>query len=77
MTRGWHHSALYSNTAKALELGRPRDWVVVCFYDADHVERQRTIVSESRGPLAGRRVVRGREGECQRFYAGETVRSAA
>jgi hypothetical protein len=73
----WHFTALYSNTAKAHELGRTRDWVVVYFYDADHVERQRTIVTEARGPLAGRRVVRGREGECQQFYAGEQARSAA
>jgi hypothetical protein len=73
----WHFTALYSNTAKAHELGRTHDWVVVYFYDADHVERQRTIVTESRGPLAGRRVVRGREGECQQLYASETARSAA
>jgi hypothetical protein len=77
-TRGdWHFTALYSNTAKAHELGRTRDWVVIYFYDADHVELQRTIVTESRGPLAARRVVRGREGECQQFYAGEIARSAA
>jgi hypothetical protein len=74
---GWHFTALYSNTAKAHELGRTRDWVVMYFYDADHVERQRTVVTESRGPLAGRRVVRGREGECQQFYAGETAKTAA
>jgi hypothetical protein len=73
----WHFTALYSNTAKAHELGRTRDWVVMYFYDTDHVERQRTVVTESRGPLAGRRVVRGREGECQQFYAGETARTAA
>jgi hypothetical protein len=73
----WHFTALYSNTAKAHELGRARDWVVMYFYDADHVERQRTVVTESRGPLAGRRVVRGREGECQQFYAGEPAQTAA
>jgi hypothetical protein len=73
----WHFTALFSNTAKAHELGRTRDWVVMYFYDTDHVERQRTVVTESRGPLAGRRVVRGREGECQQFYTGETAKTAA
>jgi DNA polymerase (family X) len=64
----WHFTALYSNTALAHQLGRTRDWVVVYFYDGDHVERQHTIVTEPRGELAGRRVVRGREGECHDFY---------
>jgi hypothetical protein len=60
----WHFTALYSNTARAHELGRTRDWVVLYFHDDDHAERQRTIVTELRGPLRGRRVVRGREDEC-------------
>jgi len=60
----WHFTVLYSNTALAHKLGRVRDWVVTYFYDGDEVERQRTIVTETRGALAGRRVVRGREAEC-------------
>ena len=64
----WHFTALYSNTALAHQLGRTRDWVVIYFYDGDHVERQHTIVTEPRGELAGRRVVRGREGECLDYY---------
>ena len=60
----WHFTALFSNTARAHELGRTRDWVVV-YFRADHeIEGQRTIVTETHGPLAGRRVVRGRESEC-------------
>jgi hypothetical protein len=59
---------LYSNTAQAHRLGRVRDWVVVYFYDQDHVEGQHTIVTESRGVLAGKRVVRGREAECREHY---------
>lgn len=66
----WHFTALYSNTARAHELGRTRDWVVVYFYDDHHAEGQYTVVSEGRGPLAGRRVVRGRERECRDHYAG-------
>jgi hypothetical protein len=67
---GWHFTALYSNTAQAHRLGRTRDWVVVYFYDRDHVEGQHTIVTESRGVLGGRRVVRGRETECREHYLG-------
>lgn len=64
----WHFTALYSNTARAHQLGRTRDWVVIYFYDDHHEEGQHTVVTETRGPLAGRRVVRGREGECEAHY---------
>jgi hypothetical protein len=60
----WHFTALFSNTARAHELGRTRDWVVVYFRTDHEVEGQRTVVTETHGPLAGQRVVRGREGEC-------------
>jgi hypothetical protein len=64
----WHFTALFSNTARAHELGRTRDWVVL-YFDNDHrAERQRTVVTERRGALAGRRVVRGRERECAAHY---------
>lgn len=65
---GWHFTALYSNTARAHELGRTRDWVVIYYYDGEHVEAQCTVVTEARGALAGRRVVRGREQECRAHY---------
>lgn len=65
---GWHFTALYSNTARAHELHRTHDWVVVYFYDGEHQEGQHTIVTESRGPLEGQRVVRGRESECASHY---------
>jgi hypothetical protein len=64
----WHFSVMFSNTARAHELGRTHDWVVIFFYDSDHRERQRTVVTEFRGRLAGLRVVRGREAECLRYY---------
>jgi DNA polymerase (family X) len=66
---GWHFTALYSNTARAHQLGRTRDWVVIYYYDHDHQERQCTVVTEHAGDLAGRRVVRGRESECRQHYA--------
>ena len=58
----WHFTALYSNTARAHDLG---DWVVIYGEDAAHGERQYTVVTALRGPLTGRRVVRGREAECR------------
>ena len=70
----WHYTVLYSNTAQAHERGRIGDWVVAYFYDGDHREGQRTIVTEVRGPLAGRRVVRGREAECRGYYAQSATR---
>ncbi|MGA8203108.1 MAG: hypothetical protein WB812_01235, partial [Woeseiaceae bacterium] len=61
----WHFTALYSNTARAHELGRTDDWVVLYYYDGDHREGQCTVVTETHGPLSGSRVVRGRESECR------------
>lgn len=59
---GWHFTALYSNTERAHELGRTRDWVVI-YYERDGHEGQCTVVTEYQGALAGQRVVRGRENE--------------
>jgi hypothetical protein len=65
--RGWRFRALFSNTALAHRLGRTHDWVVVSFHDG-FTSGQRTVVTETRGDLGGRRVVRGRERECRAFY---------
>lgn len=65
----WHFTVLFSNTARAHDLGRTRDWVVVYFYDDHHQEGQCTVVTETRGALIGKRVVRGREAECEGIYA--------
>ena len=64
----WHFTALFSNTFRAHALERTRDWVVVYFHADTRPEGQRTIVTETSGALAGRRVVRGRESECEVFY---------
>lgn len=75
--RGWHFTALYSNTARAHQLNKSRDWVVI-FAAHDHEpDWQCTIVTETRGALKGRRVVRGREEECERHYRREGVRVPA
>ena len=68
-TRGaCHYTALFSNTARAHELGKTRDWVVL-FYDGDQTERQCTVITSEFGSLKGRRIVRGRETECEAFYS--------
>lgn len=64
---GWHFTVLYSNTARAHQLGRTEDWVVIYFYDGEHEEGQQTVVTETHGPLEGQRVVRGREAECRQL----------
>ena len=67
--QGWHFTALYSNTARAHQLDRVNDWVVISYYDDRHHEGQHTVVTETRGAATGRRVVRGREKECSNYYA--------
>ncbi|MGB5708050.1 MAG: helix-hairpin-helix domain-containing protein [Arenicellales bacterium] len=64
----WHFTVLFSNTARAHQLGHTRDWVIIYFYDKKHHEGQHTIVTETKGPLIGKRVVRGREDECMAHY---------
>ena len=59
---GWSFTVLYSNTALAHQLGRTHDWVVI-YHERDGVEDRATVVTETRGRLRGRRVVRGREAE--------------
>ena len=36
----WHFTAMFSNTARAHQLHRTDDWVVIYFYDNDHEEGQ-------------------------------------
>jgi len=60
-TRGhWQFTALYSNTARAHELQRTGDWVVIYFHRDGSQEGRRTIVTETQGPGAGQRIVPGR-----------------
>ncbi len=66
-TGGRHYTALFSNTARAHRLGKTHDWVVI-YYDGHHRDGQNTVITAQRGPLRGRRIVRGREAECARFY---------
>lgn len=65
----WRITALFTNTARAHQLGLTQDWVTLYFHVGGGPEAQRTVVTENSGDLAGWRVVRGREAECRTFYA--------
>lgn len=74
--RGWNFTLFYSNTARAHEMGRTQDWVLVIF-ERNGDENQRTVVTEYRGPLRGKRVVRGREQECLHHYRRQNTENFA
>lgn len=60
---GWSLTALFSNSARAHQLGRTQDWVVI-YADRDGQHDQCTVVSQ-RTAGGSRRIVRGRELECE------------
>jgi putative hydrolase len=62
-----HYTALFSNTALAHRLHRTDDWVVL-YFDGANGERQHTVVTATSGPLKGKRVIRGREAECETWH---------
>jgi hypothetical protein len=67
-TRGErHYTALFSNTARAHELDRTGDWVVL-HWDEEPGERQCTVITSEFGRFEGLRIVRGREAECEAHY---------
>ncbi|HJL15962.1 MAG TPA: hypothetical protein RMH99_09910, partial [Sandaracinaceae bacterium LLY-WYZ-13_1] len=70
---GFHFHVLFSNSATAHRLGKTRDWVVI-YWERDGHENQATVVTEYRGPLTGRRVVRGRERESLTYWARDSER---
>ncbi len=59
----WSFTALFSNTARAHDLGRTRDWVVIFYHRDGTPEDQCTVVTARQGVLKGKRVIRGRESE--------------
>ncbi len=58
------YTALFSNTARAHRAGKTRDWVVL-YGDDGGGEHRATVITAVYGPLRGRRVVAGREEECE------------
>lgn len=64
---GRRYAVLYSPTSLARRLGRDRDWVLIDLEEPGSNPHW-TVVTERRGVLKGKRVVRSREMECFRFY---------
>jgi DNA polymerase (family 10) len=62
-----HYIALFSNTARAHQMGKTADWVVL-YCETKKGEQQYTVITSERGPLLGKRIVRGRELECMEYY---------
>jgi hypothetical protein len=71
--QGWDFTVLFSNTSQAHKLEKTDDWVVI-YYERDGKEQQNTVVTETKGPLKGKRVVRGRDAENKRYYLAEAQR---
>jgi len=69
--RGWHITALFSNTARAHQLQKTRDWVILHVSHDKAPDWQCTVVTEMRGRMKGKRVVRGREAECETYHTAE------
>lgn len=64
----WRFTAICSNTPAARNYKQTRDWVAVYFEQDEQAEGQCTVVTEHRGPLKGKRVIRGREPACGSYY---------
>ena len=62
-----HYTAMFSNTARAHRLGTTHDWVIL-YQDGESGAHQCTVITSHQGPLEGRRIVRGREAECQEYF---------
>ena len=71
----WSFTALFSNTARAHQLDKTDDWVVI-YCERDGQEEPYTIVTETRGDLKDERVVRGREAECRAYYRDRRKQAA-
>ena len=62
-----HYTALFSNTARAHDLHKTHDWVVL-YCEGHGAEQQYTVITSEFGRLKGQRIVRGRETECEDYY---------
>lgn len=67
----WTVQVMFSNTWRAHQFGRTDDWVLIHF-ERDGEAGQATVVTERKGRLRGKRVVRGRELESLRVHEAAT-----
>jgi len=61
------YTVVFSPTTHGYHVGKTGDEVVV-YYDGGQAERQCTVITSQHGPLAGKRIVSGRNGECLSHY---------
>jgi DNA polymerase (family X) len=64
---GHRYCAAFANTARSHQLGHDRDWVVI-YRETKADFGIWTVLTSRYGALRGKRIVRGREAECQAFY---------
>jgi hypothetical protein len=64
---GERYTAMFSNTVRAHELDATHDWVVI-FRERPAHSGTWTVITSRLGKLKGRRIVRGRETECAKWY---------
>lgn len=67
------YRALFSPTSLARRMGMSADWVII-EQEVAGPNPKWTVVTEWRGLMKGKRVVRGREAECFDFYAVSRTR---
>jgi putative hydrolase len=67
-----HYTALFSNTARAHRLGTIHDWVIL-YQDGESGSHQCTVITSHHGPLEGRRIIPGREAECEDYFERVTA----
>ena len=65
--KGWQFTLVFSNTARAHELKKTNDWVII-YFEKDGIEGQVTVVTQASGMLVGHRVIKGREKDCLEYY---------
>jgi DNA polymerase (family X) len=70
---GHRYCAAFANTARSHQLEHTRDWVVI-YRETKADFGIWTVITSRYGGLRGKRIVRGRESECQAYYeAGRPV----
>lgn len=70
-----HYTVLFSHTTRAHRLDKTRDEVVL-YYDGGQSEQKCTVITSEHGPLTGKRIVSGRNGECVSHYMLVMMKSA-
>ena len=71
---GRKYTARFSDTPRALSLGKTRDWVVLSS-EGPEGRRHHTVVTMWTGWLKGRRIVRSRELECANYHIARMHRA--